>query len=435
MAASLRAEPVRANGAFPDSLTVLLPEDRPDQIFVATNFGLLRSDDAGASWGVVCEEAIGTLAELYAIGPAPSHRVLAVTLDGLVVSNDDACSFRLVPPPLVFPSDAFVDPADDQHVLAVAEVERSANGRAIQGIFESTDGAESFAWTPLYMAEETLNFTGLEIARSDPRTLYATLYEFVGAVGARLLRSHDGGKSFGQVDLGGVLGRRLARILTIDPADPERVYLRAYDSSMKEQLAIFDGATASVEIVFDLPHRMSAFLLRSDGALIVGTREDGGYISTDGGKSFARWRGAPHLRALGERAGRLYAVADDLVDGYALAASDDLGESWQPLLRYADVSGPLACGELPVICEQSWSMVQQRLDAGPGEGEVPIADAGARRDAGAVARADGGSAHERESGCDCRLAPRSSAGSSSAPAIAVAALAAIALSRRRRGRT
>jgi hypothetical protein len=336
----------------------------------------------------------------------------------------------------VFPSDAFVDPADDQHVLAVAEAERSASGRAIQGLFESTDGAESFAWTPLYLAEENLNFTGLEIARSDPRTLYATLYQFAGAVGARLLRSHDGGKTFGQVDLQGVLGRKLARILAIDPADPERVYLRAYDSSARELLAIFDGASSSVEIAFQLPHRMSAFLLRSDGALIVGTREDGGYISKDGGKSFARWRGAPHLRALGERAGLLYAVADDLIDGYALAVSDDRGQSWQPLLRYADVSGPLACGELAVICEQPWQMVQQRLDAGPGEGEIPNADAGASRDGGAAPRADGGHAREPDSGCDCRLAARARSRRQSRwpHAIAIVALTVVAVRRRRRGR-
>lgn len=393
----------RANGAFPDSLAVLLPEDRPEQIFVATNFGLVRSDDDGASWGVICEEVVGNLAELYAVGPPPSSRVLAITLDGLVVSNDGACSFQLVPPPLVFPADAFVDPSDPEHVLAVAQVTRSERNRVIQGVFESHDGAASFDWTPLYVAEDNVNFAGLEIARNDPNTIYATLYQYDGDVGALLLRSHDAGRSFGTVDLRGVLGRKLARILAIDPEDPQRVYLRAYDSSPSELLVIYDGAAGSVEIAYELPHRMSAFLRRSDGALLIGTREDGGFISRDGGASFARWRGAPHLRGLGERRGRLYAVADDLVDGYALAISDDQGKSWQPALRYEDITGPFECGAVPTVCAQPWKMVQDRLDAGPGEGEAPGYDAGTGRDAGTTPDAGSEARGDRSHGCDCRL--------------------------------
>ena len=399
----------RANGAFPDSLAVLLPEGRPEQIYVATNFGLVRSDDGGASWGVICEEVVGNLAELYAVGPEPSSRVLAVTLDGLVVSNDDACSFRLVPPErLAFPADAFVDPSDDQHVLAVAQVMRSDRNRVIQGIFASHDGALSFDRPPLYVAGDTVNFAGLEIARSDPQTIYATLYQYDGDVGSLLLRSHDGGQSFGQVDLRGVLERRLARILAIDPEDPQRVYLRAYDSSAVEQLAIYDGERDELTIAYELEHRMSAFLRRSDGALLVGTREDGGFISRDDGKSWKRMPGLPHLRALGERQGRLYAVADDLVDGYALAISDDQGESWQPALRYEDISGPVECGSVPAVCAQPWMMVQARLDAGPGEVD-PIFDAGTRRDAGTAGEKDAGPKESNKDqgsdGCDCRLVP------------------------------
>ena len=84
-----------------------------------------------------------------------------------------------------------------------------------------------------------------------------------------------------------ILGRRLARILAIDPDDPERVYLRAYDSSTKEALAIFDGARDEVRIALELEHRMSAFVRSADGTLIVGTREDGGLVSRDGGVFWA----------------------------------------------------------------------------------------------------------------------------------------------------
>jgi chloramphenicol-sensitive protein RarD len=391
-----------ANGAFPDSLAVLLPEDQPDRIYVATNFGLVRSDDAGATWGVVCEEAIGTLTTLYSVGGAPSDRVLAITLDGLVVSNDDGCSWKLTPPPPVYPSDAFVDPADPDHVIAVAEAGRSAKSNALQGIFVSHDGAASFDRTPLYTADEGYNFTGIEIARTDPSTIYAALYEYLEGHGSVLLRSHDGGVHFGMVDLTGTLAQKLARILAVDPEDPERVYLRAYDSTPQEQLAIYDGTSDEVQPSLQLEHRMSAFLRRSDGALIVGTREEGAKISSDGGKTWQRWAGAPHLRGLGERQGRLYAVADDLVDGYALAVSDDNGDSWQPLLHYADITGPYQCANVPLICEQPWSGVLMRLDGGPEDPLPPISgeDASTNRDAGTR---DAGIDKAGGEGCGCNI--------------------------------
>jgi len=42
------------NGAFPDSEGILLPADRPDQLLLATNFGLFTSDDAGKTWAWSC---------------------------------------------------------------------------------------------------------------------------------------------------------------------------------------------------------------------------------------------------------------------------------------------------------------------------------------------------------------------------------------------
>src|SRR5947209_6557024 len=44
--ASLAApSPARADGAFPDSLQVLLPAGQPHRIILATNFGLIISED------------------------------------------------------------------------------------------------------------------------------------------------------------------------------------------------------------------------------------------------------------------------------------------------------------------------------------------------------------------------------------------------------
>src|SRR5438034_182083 len=38
----------RADGAFPDSQIILTPADRPREIILVTNFGLIQSEDGGA---------------------------------------------------------------------------------------------------------------------------------------------------------------------------------------------------------------------------------------------------------------------------------------------------------------------------------------------------------------------------------------------------
>ena len=62
-----------ANGAFPDSSAILLSADRPDQIILATNFGLIISEDDGQTWSWTCEQAATVSGALYQVGPPPQE--------------------------------------------------------------------------------------------------------------------------------------------------------------------------------------------------------------------------------------------------------------------------------------------------------------------------------------------------------------------------
>src|SRR5262249_28449887 len=44
------AAPAYADGAFPDEMQIFLPADQPHRIIVTTTFGILESNDDGASW-------------------------------------------------------------------------------------------------------------------------------------------------------------------------------------------------------------------------------------------------------------------------------------------------------------------------------------------------------------------------------------------------
>src|SRR5436305_14459038 len=71
----LSGRPARADGAFPASEAILLPADRPNSIGLATNFGLILSEDGGASWQWTCERPETAMGALYAVGAPPDDRL------------------------------------------------------------------------------------------------------------------------------------------------------------------------------------------------------------------------------------------------------------------------------------------------------------------------------------------------------------------------
>src|ERR1700722_16826738 len=44
-----------ADGAFPDELQVFAPHLQPNRIVLSTNYGLILSEDNGATWSYACE--------------------------------------------------------------------------------------------------------------------------------------------------------------------------------------------------------------------------------------------------------------------------------------------------------------------------------------------------------------------------------------------
>src|SRR5262245_64375596 len=91
----LRAAAARANGAFPDSQSIMTPETRPHEIRLATNFGIISSDDDGQTWVWSCETAETNNGSLYQMGPAPRSRIYAISSEGLAFSDDDSCGWSI----------------------------------------------------------------------------------------------------------------------------------------------------------------------------------------------------------------------------------------------------------------------------------------------------------------------------------------------------
>ena len=85
------------------------------------------------------------------------------------------------------------------------------------------------------------------------------------------------------------------------------------------------------------------------------------------GGSFAERTGQPHFRCLGQRPGasRIYACADNTVDGYALYASDDAAQTFKPLMKFTDLQGPLTCQPVQSNCAAHWERIQTVLGIRP----------------------------------------------------------------------
>jgi hypothetical protein len=362
LAVALAAAGARADGAFPDSMQVLLPPDQSQQLILSTNFGLVISVDDGASWRFVCELAVGAGANLYQLGPLPTNALFAVSqAQGLSVSRDVGCHWSVAGGSLAGARalDAFPDPTDAKHVLALATLSfDGGNGRS--ALLESHDGGQSFG-APLFVGPAGGLLTGVEIARASPQTIYLTGFTAdidPKTTRAFLVRSTDGGASFQTFDESPFLSTQTLRIAAVDPSDATKLYLRVLGSN-GDSLALSTDGGVSLAMTLALPTAMSAFLRRSDGTLLVGTRNADLFVSSDGGTTFSPLVGAPHLRGLAERAGTLYAAADSLLDGFALAASDDGGSHWTPVLRFPQIQGPLECGNIATECAADW----QRLSA------------------------------------------------------------------------
>jgi hypothetical protein len=373
----------RANNGIPGSLAILLPGDKPQQIGLATNFGLILSDDGGATWSWTCEQLPTSMANVYNVGPPPADRFYALSrVTGLAVSDDESCGWQTAGGALagLQVSDFFPDAGDPMHVLAAAAPAGDAGVATIASVYASTDGGATFAATPLYTTPAAAAIVGVEIARSNPQVIYLTTYTADSSgYDPLLVRSSDGGQSWTPIDLRAAVGSAIVRILAVDPADADLVYLRATGAT-SETLAVTrdGGATFATPLVVD-NGALSAFARLASGTVLVGALVNlpgggggtmgAGYRSTDGAVSFQPWTLSPqpHLVGLAERVvggqATLYLSGKNYSDGWALATSTDEGATVTPLMTYDQVSGIKAC--VQQICLETCNYEEMQAIWGP----------------------------------------------------------------------
>jgi hypothetical protein len=345
----------QANGAFPGSLRVFAPPGAPEEILLATNFGLISTANGGQRWDWVCEHGDALLAAIYEIGPGARPRLYAAGPIGLAISTDGACSWTAFPEmQAAVLTGLFADPADETRVWVVARPRQAPPGDGF-GLYLSTDGGATFG-EPRYRVPLGSTIDSVESARTRPQRLYLTVSRGGQPPRVEIVRSDDGGTTFTVFDLSAATRGDQLRIAAVDPVDPDRLYLRVQGFPDERLVLSRDGGQTVVDALVIPQGRLSSFVRRGDGSLVAGGISDarGGtvHVSTDGGSSFELRSTAIRPGALAEREGVLWASTDNIQDGFALARSRDAA-SWEPVARYADVAGTKACPErtlLPQTC-------------------------------------------------------------------------------------
>ena len=341
-----------ADGAFPDSLQILLPASHPQRIVLATNFGLIISEDDGATWEWACEPRSDDNTILYQQAAAPSDRMFAVLINhGLVYSDDAACTWTRSGGTLAAASarDAFADPSNPARIFAVGA--EPADGFVPSSVFRSDDAGLTFG-AALDTAPLGGDMLGVESAASDPATVYLAIYGTMGSVPGLLEpllgRSSDGGAHWTRSSLATALGANAFRIIAVDPTNPQRLFLRVTES-YGEKVAVSNDGGQNLTEPAAVNEQFTSFVRLPNGTLLLGGSDSGkGVIfrSTDGGASFQALPSSPappHLRALAERNGKLYAAADNFIDHFALGVSSDQGATFQPLLTFDQVKRIKPC--------------------------------------------------------------------------------------------
>jgi hypothetical protein len=423
-ALSVSIAPARAlaDGAFPDELTLFAPKDKPRQVIVSTNFGLIVTNDDTQTWSWVCEQAITTLPFNYVVGPPPLDIAYALNVDGVFVSND-LCRWTQAKLGMMakLVNDVFPDPSDGRHVLALARP--TTTSTPTDYLLESKDGGFNFD-DVLFAAPPGGRLESVEIAKSDPRRIYMVM-SLTKPIRRILLRSTDAGMHWDMIDQSAFLrpagnpmaSPRLMLILQVDPTNPLLIYLRVLRNSpdASDEVAISDDGGSTLRTLFKLPGtvKMSCFLLLLDGKIVVGTRS-GGFISGDHGVTFGDWT-ALQLRGLAYRDGTIYAAADNFADGFAAGASTDLGQTWKPILTFDRIGPPLDCPEVHTACDSQYPGLEMMFGIDGGV-SAPAVDGG------------GTNLGRTPSGCHCDAG----AGGSTAIAMLVLALAAIVLLAKRK---
>jgi photosystem II stability/assembly factor-like uncharacterized protein len=293
---------------------------QPSLFYVGqVNGGVWKSDDYGRTWNPIFDhestQSIGAIAVavsdpniIYVGSGEGLHRPDLSVGNGIYKSIDAGKTWTHLGLRDGFQIPALaVDPRDPNKVFA-AVLGHPYGPNEERGLFRSTDGGQT--WQKAIYKNENTGASGVEIDPSNPDVIYASMWEAregpwednneVNGTGGGLFKSIDGGSTWRPLANG--LPKDLAQIyVAIAPSDPRRIYATVASASGPLSFYRSDDAGESWSKATDDP-RPSGRIGGGDLAIprvdpknadIVYSASTVTMRSTDGGKTWSGFRGAP----------------------------------------------------------------------------------------------------------------------------------------------
>lgn len=400
--------------------TVRFPEAQPEMIVVSTNFGLLVSRDAGATYGWVCPQVYGaqiagnfTLFSLPGVAALPSGTIIVLSGGlGYWISSEEACHYESAPDPDLR-SATVVSVASRAAAPGVVYAALSWPGRTPFGVWMSLDDAGEFDATEL-QSDERLRFGSVHLTPGGER-VYVTTRTADGLVG--LWHSDDGATGWtpGLAEATAVN----STIVASRAGNPDEVYLEATESisgacefDVSVQRSLDAGDT--FEPIAERNEILVGVVVDDEGAVWIGWKDTGVEVWRDGVVEPVEGSPAP-IGCLLQAPGGGLAVCP-LGDPSALVSvrDPDTG-TFTPLLTLDRITGPLDCpADTPVgrECGDRWNELTSFWGIGDGDpdrdGGPSGPDGGGGLDGGGGGDGDGSIGGDDTGGggdgCSCTVA-------------------------------
>jgi hypothetical protein len=401
-ALAVAARPAHANGRFP-AVSSLAPDAAdPPFLLVGATFGLVLTTDGEATWGWVCEQAmgyLGTFDPIFVRTHVGAGALLASTFDGVSRSADGGCNWDAAAglaghlvrglaehpgaPGTIYATTGYAAPPD------------------VDALFVSTDDGATFSATALQSG--AMYYDGVAASALDPLRLYVGSW-YPMPREAFVHRSDDGGASWTSTAYP-VADPQILRLVAVAPDDPD-VVLWVIEGTGDILFRSDDGGLTGAPVLA-LPAPFAGLTVAGDGTMYAAAALSQMFQSLDDGLTWEPLGpAAPPSLCVAAGAGRLFACSDPFsAGGASIMSSTDDGVTWTADYALSDTTGPLACpagADATLICGPLWPQVAVELGAGGGAGTD--AGSGGPGDSGViVVGRDGGPGGGGGGACHCSL--------------------------------
>lgn len=204
----------------PPAGTGVLLDPQGQVAIIVTNRGLIFHDEERDAYQLMCSEALGVdSSQTPHVVITAAGSLLAATFKGLSRSDDSGCTWQPVTPFESSNIPVMVADPSNADTVYLAGIDADT-----LGIHKTADGGAS--WVQLYSLGATDFLYALQVAPSDPNTLYASGENFGSTPSSFfVLHSSDGGSTWARTELPTSDHLYRYRVVAVAPEDPLQLLL------------------------------------------------------------------------------------------------------------------------------------------------------------------------------------------------------------------